>query len=120
MAKIQENEELTEFADGYTKLFEALYQTHNHEQELIIKTTDNESQFKKMSDELETFKKKAHDDAATIEDLQTKLIESRELTDKAHAREQQTQEFVENMRSQMVRLNADLEQKAALTADDDE
>ncbi|GLV32372.1 uncharacterized protein CBL_00919 [Carabus blaptoides fortunei] len=120
LAKLQENEELTEFADGYTKLFEALYQTHNHEQELITKTVDNETEIKNTQVELDMFRKQAHDDAATIEDLQKELVKSRDLTDKAHAREQQTQEFVENMRSQMARLNADLEQKAALTTDDDD
>lgn len=120
MEKIQEKDENVEIAEAYTKLFENFAETYKNEKELINKTITQADQINVALEQLDLMRSSADSDADNIKDLKNEVMNAKRIADYAVAREQQVQEIVENMRTQIVKLNTELELKSRISGDTDE
>lgn len=118
--KLQENDDLSDVKDGYTKLFNTFEDLYTNEKELTEKNDMLTGQVNWAIEELDAYRKSTEADALTIKELKEQLKRAKHLTDDAHAREQQAQEIIENMRQQIVKLNTELELKSRLAVDAEE
>lgn len=118
MLKMQTATTEVTFQDEYSKLFDAFEKTYINEQELL-KEKENLTEEKKMLDrDFDNLKETNEMTLRSIERLDKDLEHAHRLADNAHAREQQAQEVIENMRVQIVKLNNELEQKSKAGGDE--
>lgn len=115
---MRDKEDLAEFGEDYTKLFEAFEETYKREQKLIIEKDELEAHVVDLDKEVQKAVNQSERDQRSLESLKTELETAWKLCDNAHAREQQSQEIIENMRTQIVKLNNELEVKSKLDGDD--
>lgn len=120
MEKIQEKDDNAEIAEAHTKLFETFAETYKNEKDLINKTITQADQITVALEQLDLLRASADTDAGTIKELKDDVKTARRIADNAMVREQQVQEIVENMRTQIVKLNTELELKSRISGDADE
>ncbi|KYN34039.1 hypothetical protein ALC56_11635, partial [Trachymyrmex septentrionalis] len=105
------NEALAPFETEYTRLYESLYKAHRNEKELseqcmLLKNeiVDNTHKINELKEVVEAYQ----DDIAQLKQEVTKMTK---LADAAHAREQNAQEMIENLRLNITKLGLEIEQK---------
>ncbi|XP_018316721.1 cilia- and flagella-associated protein 58 [Mycetomoellerius zeteki] len=110
------NEALAPFETEYTRLYESLYKAHRNEKELseqciLLKNeiVDNTHKINELKKTVEAYQ----DDIARLKQEVTKTMK---LADAEHAREQNAQEMIENLRLNITKLGLEIEQKNKLLA----
>lgn len=115
---MRDNEALAAFGEEYTKLFEAFEETYKREQVLITDKVDLEDKVKNLESKIHNYVFQSEKDNKQLENLKEELETAWKLCDNAHAREQTSQEIIENMRSQIVKLNNEMEALNKRDSDD--
>ncbi|XP_031349556.1 cilia- and flagella-associated protein 58-like [Photinus pyralis] len=119
IADIEQNAQAAQYAEEFNKLFEALY-THNEtRKQLTQRCAELEEQLAGGTEKLIIATKIAEGDAEVIASLKGKIEYSWRMTDAAHEREQQAQEIIDNLRSQISALVAELDFKNKMSSEDD-
>ncbi|XP_033609267.1 cilia- and flagella-associated protein 58 [Cryptotermes secundus] len=105
------------FAQEYTRIFEAFYKAYVHEEELMKENEMLQTQVKTNTDKVAVAGKLAAADKEIIDQLKDEINQARRMVDSAHAREENSQQVIENLRHQINQLNAEIEQRARLGLD---
>ncbi|KAF5307653.1 hypothetical protein FQR65_LT06708 [Abscondita terminalis] len=117
VAEIEQNPAIAGYAEEFNKLFETLYGLNETRKQLVEKCSILEMQLVDGTEKLVTASKLAENDAEVIASLTEKINHSWKMTDAAHEREQQAQEIIDNLRSQVNTLSVELDFKNKMSAD---
>lgn len=112
-----EEEGKNTFAQEYTRIFEAFYKAYVHEEELMKENEMLQTQVKTNTDKVAVAGKLAAADKEIIDQLKDEINQARRMVDSAHAREENSQQVIENLRHQINQLNAEIEQRVRLGLD---
>lgn len=117
---MEQDPNVSRYADNYTKVFEQLYETHQKEKDLTENCKQLEEKLAQSANELELAARLAKTDAETIEELKSQIQQTWKMADTAHYREQAAQEIIDNLRKHIQELTAELELKNKLSEEDTE
>ncbi|XP_060527691.1 cilia- and flagella-associated protein 58-like [Cylas formicarius] len=120
VTEIEQSAETSQYADDFTKLFEAFYQTFTKQREAEQRNSYYEREIETKNNQLQAALKLAEEDKKTIDQLKDEIDKTWKLADAAHLREQLAQEIIDNLRSQVENLNAEIEFKNKMSQDTDE
>lgn len=120
MSEIEQNPELVQYAEEFTKIFEALYRSHENELSLKDTCDELEGKIQEQDGQLDLAKQLAKTDAKVINDLKEQIQSAWRMADAAHAREQTAQEIIDNLRKQIDSLNAEIDFKNKMGQDNEE
>ncbi|KAK4875268.1 hypothetical protein RN001_011690 [Aquatica leii] len=120
VAEIEQNPAIATYAEEFNKLFEALYESNETKKELTETCSQLEKQLSEGTEKLVAATKIVQADAEVIQTLKDKINDSWKMTDAAHEREQQAQEIIDNLRSQINALTVELEFKSKMASDGDD
>ncbi|XP_072750545.1 uncharacterized protein [Anoplolepis gracilipes] len=105
------NEALAPFEAEYTRLYESLYKAHRNEKELSEQCLSLRNEIEENTDKIYELTKTAEAQEDEIAGLRQEVVNSTKLADAAHAREQNAQEVIENLRLNIEKLGLEIEQK---------
>ncbi|XP_011706818.1 PREDICTED: uncharacterized protein LOC105461994, partial [Wasmannia auropunctata] len=105
------NETLAPFEAEYTRLYESLYKAHRNEKELSGQCTLLKDEIQDNTYKIYELKKTVETHEDEIIGLKEELTKTIKLADAAHAREQNAQEVIENLRLNITKLGLEIEQK---------
>lgn len=111
---------MVQYAEEFTKIFEALYKTHESELNLKDKCEELDGKIQEHENQLDVAKQLAKTDARVINDLKEQIQNAWKMADSAHAREQTAQEIIDNLRKQIDSLNAEIDFKNKMGQDNEE
>ncbi|XP_066253136.1 cilia- and flagella-associated protein 58-like [Euwallacea similis] len=120
VADIEQIPEATQFADDFNKLFEAFFETYTKKREADQANASYEKELDEKTTQLEAACKLVEEEKITIDTLKVEIDKAWKLADAAHAREQLAQEVIDNLRTQVENLNAEIEFKNKMNQDADE
>ncbi|KAJ4450717.1 hypothetical protein ANN_02147 [Periplaneta americana] len=116
-SQMEEMEGMENFLKEYTNLFDAFYKASTREEELTQENKILKLVIEENSAKLEEVIKIAASDKETIDGLKRDIEKAWKMVDSAHAREENSQEVIENLRQQINRLSSEMEQRARLGLD---
>ncbi|KAL6254573.1 hypothetical protein P5V15_014625 [Pogonomyrmex californicus] len=105
------NETLAAFKAEYTRLYESLYKAHRNEKELSDQCTLLKNEIMDNTYKMYELKKTIDAYEDEIINLKKEVTKTTKLADAIHAREQDAQEMIENLRLNVTKLGLELEQK---------
>lgn len=111
---------MVQYAEEFTKIFEALYKSHETELNLKDRCEELEAKIQEQENLLDVAKQGAKADVKIINDLKDQIQNTWKLADAAHAREQTAQEIIDNLRKNIDSLNAEIDFKNKMGQDNEE
>lgn len=102
------------FAQEYTRLFEAFHKAHIHEEKLMEENEILQAQVETNTAKIAVTEKMAAADKEAVDQLKHELKQAWKMVDSAHAREENSQQVIENLRQQINGLNTEMEQRLGL------
>lgn len=120
MSEIEQNPELVQYAEEFTKIFEALYKSHEAELNLKDRCEELEAKIQEQENLLDAAKQVAKADGKIINDLKEQIQNTWKMADAAHSREQTAQEIIDNLRKNIDSLNAEIDFKNKMGQDNEE
>jgi translation initiation factor 2B subunit (eIF-2B alpha/beta/delta family) len=112
-----EEEGKTTFAEEYHRIFEAFYKAYVHEKELVKENEILQTQVEISIDKVSIAGKLATADKEMIDRLKNEIYQARKMVDSSHAREENSQQVIENLKQQINQLNAEIKQNVRLGLD---
>ncbi|KAI4460742.1 cilia and flagella-associated protein 58-related [Holotrichia oblita] len=120
VSEIEQNPDLVQYAEEFTKIFEALYKCHENELNLKDRCEELEAKIQEQENLLDAAKQGAKADGKIINDLKDQIQNTWKMADAAHAREQTAQEIIDNLRKNIDSLNAEIDFKNKMGQDNEE
>jgi len=117
---MEEKEGMKTFAQEYTRIFDAFFKAHVHEEELMRENDILQTQVENYISRVAVAEKLTAANKETIDKLKHEIEQARKMADSAHAREENSQEVIENLSQQINRLNTEMEHRARLGLDQSE
>ncbi|KYM94520.1 hypothetical protein ALC62_14963 [Cyphomyrmex costatus] len=105
------NEALAPFETEYTRLYESLYKAHRNEKELSEQCMLLKNEIMDNTHKIYKLKETVEAQENDIARLKQEVTKTTKLADAAHAREQNAQEMIENLRLNITKLGLEIEQK---------
>ncbi|EFN63810.1 Coiled-coil domain-containing protein 147 [Camponotus floridanus] len=105
------NEALAPFEAEYARLYESLYTAHRNEKELSEQCLSLRNELEDNTYKIYELRKTVETQEDEIAELKQEVVNTTKLADAAHAREQNAQEVIENLRLNIAKLGLEIEQK---------
>jgi hypothetical protein len=115
-AQLEEEGKRT-FAQEYNRIFEAFHKAYVHEKELVKENEMLQTQVEINADKASIAGKLAAADKQMIDQLKNEINQARRMVDSSHAREENSQQVIENLKLQINQLNSEIKQKVRLGLD---
>ncbi|KMQ95066.1 putative coiled-coil domain-containing protein 147 [Lasius niger] len=105
------NEALAPFEAEYARLYESLYKAHTNEKELSEQCLSLRNEIEDNTYKIYELRRTVETHEDEIAGLRQEVVNTTKLADAAHAREQNAQEVIENLRLNIAKLGLEIEQK---------
>ncbi|XP_025262761.1 uncharacterized protein LOC112637378 [Camponotus floridanus] len=109
--EMKTNEALAPFEAEYARLYESLYTAHRNEKELSEQCLSLRNELEDNTYKIYELRKTVETQEDEIAELKQEVVNTTKLADAAHAREQNAQEVIENLRLNIAKLGLEIEQK---------
>lgn len=98
-----------DFAKGYTQVFNAFHNAYVCEKGLREKIKELQAQVETSTSNMASAEKLAAVNREEIDKLRHEINEAWKMVDSSHAREENSQQEIESLGQQIIRLNKELE-----------